>query len=386
MALRHANPVQTSHTPELPLGTMWIEVDLSALRYNLSVVKDACPPRTKIIAVAKADGYGHGAVQVSRTLLEAGAWGVAVARLREGIELRRSGIDVPVIVLGYESPEELELAVENDLTVEISSEETMATLVTIAGRRGIRARAHLKVDTGMHRYGVKPDEAIELLGASRNLPQIDIEGLYTHFATADEPASPAFAAQLREFRNLLDTLDSRQLRPRIVHAANSAAALSTPESCFDAVRVGIALYGVSPSPECSYSLRPAMSVKALVGRILDVPAGGGVSYGHTYIASQSHKAAVITCGYADGYPRSLSNLGEILVGGRRRKVIGRVCMDSVIVELGKNLDVAVGDEAVILGTQGSEQISAQTLANLAGTIPYEILCGIGRRSERVYIG
>lgn len=370
-----------------PTGPTWLEIDLGAIRHNLRTTLSSCPPGTKAIAVIKADAYGHGAGQVAGAALEAGAWGLAVARVGEGLELRQLGFTQPILVLGYATEGELPAALANDLILTISGWQTALALSALGVATGRVARVHLKVDTGMRRFGVEVASAPRFLEALAALPFIELHGLYTHFATADEPGSAAFTSQIRLFEELVAGLKSSPGRkPLIVHAANSAAAARDAGCCYDAVRVGIALYGVQPSNDSNLELAPAMSVKARIGRVLDVHAGEGVSYGHEYVARKSHKAAVVACGYADGYLRALSDVADVLIGGRRCRVLGRVCMDSVVVGLPVDLDVTTGDQAVLLGTQGEEQVTAAELAERAGTIPYEILCGMGRRSVRLYVG
>lgn len=363
---------------------MWAEIDLAALRHNVRAIRAVLPRSARVIAVAKADGYGHGAAPVADAALAAGAWGVGVARVPEGVELRRAGVGAPILVFGYAAEGELPLAVEHGLTVTISGWRTALGLAALGAAIGRRARAHLKVDTGMRRYGVPVEEAARFLEAAAGLPGLELQGLYTHFATADEPEGDAFRRQAREFDALVRGLEASRLRPPIVHAANSAAIASGPETAYDAVRPGIALYGVQPSAASRLDLRPAMALKARVGRVLDVHAGDGVSYGHDYRAETGHRAAVVTCGYADGYMRSLGGRGEVLIGGRRCRVLGRVCMDSLVVGLPDGLETAEGAEAVLLGAQGSERIGAEELAERAGTIAYELLCGMGGRPERLY--
>lgn len=382
---RQAPVGQSAHRSPALTGPTWAEVDLDAIRSNLRAITSACAGTPRSIAVIKADAYGHGAEQVARAVLEAGAWGLGVARVQEGVELRRLGITEPILVLSYSTDEELPAALSSDLTISVSGWQTALMLSALGSATGRTAKLHLEVDTGMRRFGVEAGDAGRFVAALGGLPSVRLEGLYTHFATADVPTSLAFRSQLRLFRRIVAELEGTGRRPRMVHAANSAAALC-PESRFDAVRVGIALYGVQPVKGRHLDLKPAMSVKASVGRVLDVHAGDGVSYGHTYVAPALHRAAVVTCGYADGYTRSLSDKGEVLIQGERCRVLGRVCMDSLIVGLRDGLRVSVGDEAVLLGSQGAATVTAEELAGLADTIPYEILCGLGRRGERVYTG
>ncbi|MDP9379272.1 MAG: alanine racemase [Chloroflexota bacterium] len=365
----------------------WSELDLGALGHNVRVLSSLSPPGTKLMAVVKADAYGHGAAHVSYAALAAGAWGLAVARVQEGVELRLTGIRAPILVLGYAAEPELPQAVAHDLAVTVSSWQAALGLAALGDCTGRVARLHLKVDTGMRRYGVMPEDAPRFVEALRGLSGARLEGVYTHFATADEPGSLAYHKQAREFDDLIRRLQDAGARPPLVHAANSAAAVGPLNTSYDLLRAGIALYGVQPSNAVRLDLQPVMSLKARVGRVLDVHAGDGVSYGHDYLAETDGRAAVVTCGYADGYMRSLGNgKGEVLIGGRRCPVLGRVCMDSLVVGLPDGLEVAEGSEVVLLGPQADARVSAEELAERAGTIAYELLCGMGRRSERLYVG
>ncbi|MDQ3327369.1 MAG: alanine racemase, partial [Chloroflexota bacterium] len=342
-----------------PRGPAWVDVDLAAIRHNVRTMLTAGPPGAKLLAVVKADAYGHGATQVSRAALDAGAFGLAVARVREGVALRDADITAPVLVLGYTSVRELADVLANDLAITISDMQTAQALSALAMAAGRKGRVHVKVDTGMHRFGIMPEDAVEVAARVATLPGVWLEGIYTHYATADEEDSPVYAQQGARFAEVVHALELRGLRPSLVHAANSAAAMSGREPPWDAVRAGIALYGVQPTQARMLSLLPAMSLKAEVGRVLDVHEGEGVSYGQHYRAATTIAAAVVPCGYADGYMRSLGGTGEVLLGGRRCRVLGAVCMDSLVVGLPGDLEIAVGAEAVLLGSQGAERVSAE---------------------------
>lgn len=366
-----------------PPAPTWLEIDLAALRYNVRSLLRLVQPGAGLIAVVKADGYGHGAVEVSRAAVEAGAGGLAVARVAEGLELRRAGIPQPILVLGPFVASELRQAIEARLQLSVWNLDALRAVSSAAAAMQLHADFHLKVDTGMHRYGAVPASAPDILAAARSLPGVAAAGVYTHFATADEPEHPAFEAQLGTFRRCLLDIERAGLRPPVVHASNSAAAARG--EAFDAIRPGIALYGGQPAASQRLDVKPVMTVKASVAHALDVSAGEGVSYGHVYVAARSHRALVLPCGYADGYMRALGGRGQALVGGERCRVLGRVTMDSIVVEA-PGAGAAVGDEAVLLGTQGSETVSAEELAAHAGTISYEVLTGMGHRSPRRYLG
>ena len=359
----------------------WVEVDLGAVRSNVRLLRERARPAA-LMAVVKADAYGHGAVRVARAALEAGAAWLGVALVGEGIRLRRAGIAAPMLVLSPPAPGEVAVAARWDLAVCVVSPEMARALGRAACGR--RVRAHLKVDTGMGRVGVRgPREAVEVARTLASLPGGGLEGVFTHLATAD--SDPAFAAdQLRRFGEVVQALEGAGLRPPLVHAANSAAAWNLPAARWDLVRTGIAIYGLAPAGtgDRPPGLIPALSWKARVSFVKRVAAGTPISYGATWRAPREAVIATLPLGYADGYPRHLSNRGQVLLGGRRAPVAGLVCMDQCMVWAGE--DAAVGQEAVLIGRQGDEELSAEEVAAAAGTINYEITTRIGARVPRLY--
>lgn len=367
-----------------PPAPTWLEIDLTAVRHNVKLLLSLVPSRTKLIAVVKADAYGHGAVEVARAAVEAGASALAVARVAEGLHLRRAGMREPVIVLGPFVPAELTAAIQAGLELTVSGPGALAALSSASLAAGATAAFHLKVDTGMHRYGVPPADAGKVLRLAEELPCVRAAGIYTHFATADDPEHPGFENQLRSFRRCMLDIERAGLRPPLAHAANSAAAVRGAP--FDAVRPGIALYGVQPLAGKRVDIKAVMSVKAVVSHALDVSEGEGVSYGHVYVAPTAQRALVVPCGYADGYTRSLGGRAEVLIGGERCAVLGRVTMDSIVVAAPRRHPVRLGEEVVLMGTQDEHTVTAEELGQLAGTIPYEILTGMGRRSPRLFLG
>ena len=364
----------------------------------------------ELCAVVKADGYGHGAVDVSTAALEAGAGRLGVAHVAEGIQLREAGITAPILLLSEPPLEDLGEARANDLTPTlyhpdaVEAAARVAATTPAAGSNGGPAPApdrepgpwpvHLKVDTGMHRVGAHIEDLPDLVAEVAAAEGLELEGLFTHLAVADEPGRPETAEQLVAFRRLLSRLEGSGVRPPLVHAANSAALIAHPSARFDMVRAGIALYGIAPGPELrgSAELVPAMSVHSVVSHVHVVPAGDGVSYGLTHRFDVDTVVAVVPLGYADGIPRNFGAVGgSFLIGGVRRPVRGVVTMDQTVVEVGpvghpSVVPVARGDEVVLIGTQdgpeGPQEITAEDWADQLGTIAYEVVCGFGPRIPR----
>jgi alanine racemase len=358
----------------------WAEVDLDAVAGNVAAVAEVSG--TPVCAVVKADGYGHGAVPVARAALSAGAAWLAVALVEEGLALREAGIDAPVLILSEPLPSGLAAAHAGGLTP------------TIATRAGVRAAAahrgwpvHLKVDTGMHRVGCEPAEA-PALAVMVGEAGLELGGVWTHLAVADEPGDPFTAVQLERFEAVLGALAAARIDPGLRHAANSAAAIAHPAARYDLVRVGIATYGVAPSPELDgrVGLRPALRLRSAVSAVRTVAPGEGVSYGRRWRATVPTVVATVPIGYADGVRRSWGTVGgTVLLHGTHRPVVGVVSMDQLMVDAG-DLPVAVGDEVVLLGRQAGAEIAAAAVAARLDTIPYEILCAVGARVPRRYGG
>jgi alanine racemase len=361
-----------------------IEVDLDAVAKNTRVLKQACAPQISLMAVVKANAYGHGAVHVARTVLSHGAKWLGVARMAEAVQLRNAGIKAPVLLFGHALPNQAVAAAGHDIRITLTSLDAAKAINAAARAAGTPVTAHIKLDTGMGRLGLCPgldmDQTLADLKTVMHLDHLDVEGLYTHFANADAMDKTYARQQLALFSAVLDRLDDGNLLPRIVHAANSAAILTLPESHFTLVRPGIALYGLCPGPgvDCT-KLTPAMSIISQISQVKQVPKGFGVSYGSTYVTDRPTVIATVPVGYADGYPRRLSNIAHMLVRGQRAKVTGRVCMDFTMIDVGHIPDAAPGDEVVVLGAQEGQTISADELAELTGTINYEITAGLTSR-------
>lgn len=367
---------------------VWAEVDLSAIAHNVAVLAARAAP-ARVCAVVKAGAYGHGAAEVSRAALEAGASQLAVAFVEEGAQLRQAGIDGPVLLLSEPPPEAMDDVVALRLTPTVYTEagvETLAKAVAAAG--GNALPVHLKVDTGMHRVGVSPAEAPQVAAAIMERSELRLEGVWTHFAVADDPDRAAVTnEQALRFRFVVDRLASAKVRPPVLHACNSAGTLAHPLCHHDMVRCGIGIYGVAPSPalEGVADLHPALSLRARVSHVTELEAGEAISYGLRYPLARRSSIATIPIGYADGVAWRLGVAeAEVLIGGRRRRVAGSVTMDQIMVDCGDG-GVVAGDEVVLIGHQGQEHIGAWEWAERAGTIAYEILCGIGPRVPRVYL-
>src|SRR5690554_4724620 len=369
---------------------VWAEVDLEAIRENIRQIRRFTARGGKapeIMAVVKAEAYGHGAVATARAALEAGATRLGVAMPEEGILLREAGIDCPILVFTPLLPDQAEAFLEYGLTPTIAGEEGARALSAATGRHGRKARVHIKVDTGMGRVGVPPAEAPGLARKVAALPNLEVEGVYSHFATADE-ADLSFAYhQLDLFKEVLKNLEEAGVKIPLRHIANSGAIINLPESYFDLVRPGIIIYGLYPSeetPRDRLPLKPALSLKARVIQVKRVPPGTGISYGQIYHTQQAPNIVTLPRGYADGWSRLLSGKARVLLKGKSFPLVGRVCMDQCMADVG-DLEVEPGEEAVLIGRQGEEEISADEVAGLLGTINYEVVCMLSDRVPRVWL-
>ncbi|NOX63156.1 MAG: alanine racemase [Chloroflexi bacterium] len=371
----------------MSLPTTYVRIDLNAIGQNVQALKRCVGPRVVLMAVVKANAYGHGIVETARAALANGAERLAVARVSEGVQLRRAGVRAPILVLGYHTSAEAEAVVQYDLIATVNSLEMAHSLAEQARRRDKRVMVHIKVDTGMGRFGLLPREALPFWRAMAAMPRFDVEGLWTHFATADERDKGYARRQLRIFLDVARAIEQAGFTIAIRHAANSAALLDLPESHLDMVRPGIAIYGLRPSNEVepSVPLRPALSLISHVGRVRMLPAGSSVSYGRTFITERAMRVALVPVGYGDGYPRILSNRGEALVRGRRARILGRVCMDNLVLDVDHIPDVREGDEVVLIGRQGGAKITAEEVAGWAETINYEVTTALLPRSPRIYV-
>ena len=337
--------------------------------------------------VVKANGYGHGAVPVAKAALHSGAQWLGVAIVEEGINLRQAGIKAPILILGVPPTWQAALVVEHDLRVAVCTWDFAEALASAAKKRNTQAKVHVKLDTGMGRLGILPDEALDFVRRLQTLSNLEIEGIFSHFATADEPDKGYAKEQFRIFNGVLEQLEGAGIYIPIRHMANTAAALTMPETQLSLVRSGIAVYGLSAAADqpSSLKLQPCMELKAAVSYVHRVPAGSGISYGKEFVTPKATNIVTLPVGYADGYSRLFSGKGEVLLKGRRYPIVGNICMDQCMADVG-DLSVEIGEEAVLLGRQGSEQITADELAEKIGTINYEIVCMIGSRVPRIYKG
>ncbi|MFF7336005.1 alanine racemase [Streptomyces sp. NPDC008163] len=367
------------------------EIDLAALRANVRVLR-ARAAGAQLMAVVKADAYGHGAVPCARAAREAGAAWLGTATPQEALALRAAGLDGPMLCWLWTPGGPWREAIEADIDVSVSGMWALREVIGAAGASGRTARIHLKADTGLGRAGCQPADWPELIAAARAAERagtVRVTGLWSHFACADEPGHPSITAQLDTFRDMVAYAEKAGVEPEVRHIANSPATLTVPESHFDLVRTGIAMYGISPSPElgtsADFGLRPVMTLTASVALVKQVPAGHGISYGHHYTTPRETTLALVPLGYADGIPRHASGRGPVLVGGVRRTIAGRVAMDQFVVDLDGD-EAEAGSEAVLFGPGDRGEPSAEDWAEAAGTIAYEIVTRIGARVERVHRG
>ncbi|SLM28345.1 Alanine racemase [Desulfamplus magnetovallimortis] len=428
-----AEVYKNSYDSLVPLTKVY--VDLNAIAHNVSALKALCAPGTAMMAVVKANGYGHGSVAIARTALENGASFLGVARISEAVVLREASIDAPMLLFGDAHPSQIPWLSAHDVRVTVTSLENARLIAHTASGMGKKIKVHVKVDTGMGRFGFmsissRLDQTIDEIMKIMELDAIFVEGIYTHFANADSKEITHAGVQIGRFNAILDELESRGKKPAISHAANSAATIGHPDSHFNMVRPGISIYGLWPSHDMklnkvfldrkdtvlnldaadmgrnataldfdavdveggaaafdpkSFYLEPAMSIVSKIIHLKSVPAGFEVSYGSTYVTSIPTKIATVPIGYADGYSRLLSSRGHMLVRGKRAFVAGRVCMDFTMIDVGHIPDVASGDEVVIMGKQDKEEISADEIASHTGTINYEVVASLTGRMPVKYL-
>ena len=365
---------------------VWVEIYLDNIKYNYNKIEENVSRETLIMAVIKAKAYGHGIESLADSLIESGCDRFGVAFPEEGKEIRELGFSIPIHVLGEVLPEQISKIIEYDLIPTVSKEETIRNLNTCAKKKGIKKKVHIKIDTGMGRIGVKPHKALEFISKIKNnYSNIYIEGLISHFANADSKNKEYTYKQWEKFNNLIKQLDKEDIHIPIKHIANSAAVIDLPEMELDMIRPGIMLYGLKPSSQVKdISLKPALTWKTKVVYLKEVSADTGISYGLTYKTNKKTKVATLPLGYADGYSRLLSNKAEVLIKGKRAPIIGNVCMDQFMVDV-TDIPVEIGDEVILIGEQNHEKISASELANIMGTINYEVICSISERVPRLYI-
>jgi len=362
----------------------WAEINLSNLTHNLNQIKKMLAPKTRIMVTIKADAYGHGLIPVAKRLVSDGVDFLGIASIDEGIELRNAGVSLPILILGLILKKDIEPVFKYGLTATVCDEELALILNNKARNYGKPINVHIKVDTGMGRIGVLHQDAQKLVKKIHKLKFINIEGIFTHLALAD--MNKKFTLhQLDLFNDLIQRLNKDGINIPLVHAANSMGVIDYKISHFNMVRPGLVVYGLYPKENLKIDLKPVLSLKTRVIFIKGVPSGFGISYGHDYITKKQTRIATLPIGYGDGYPRNLSNKAPVLIRGRRFNICGKICMDQIMVDAGDSA-VKTGDEVVLIGSQGKNKITAEELARISGTIPYEIVCGLGSRIPRIYVG
>jgi len=366
----------------------YAEIDLGAIHYNLQQVRKKVGARPRIMAVVKANAYGHGMIPVAKSVLQgklASYLGVAI--VEEGITLRSNGITAPVLVLTAPPEPQLELFIGHRLGATLCSISIARKLDSLAAVAGKKAVVHVKVDTGMGRIGIPPKDTLAFINEVRSLRHIEVEGIFTHFATSDGKDLTFARKQLSDFTSLLRGLDAAGIHIPIKHCANSGAVLQLNESYLDMVRPGIVLYGYYPSRETrkSIALKPAMSIRSRIEFMKTVEKGTSVSYGRRYYTPSKTNIASVSIGYADGISRRLTNKAKVLVNGKKYPVVGTICMDQLMIDLGRRSECKVGDRVTLLGKDGGEEISCWKISETLGTIPYEIFCAVSERVPRSYI-
>ncbi|MEX2586948.1 MAG: alanine racemase [Actinomycetota bacterium] len=363
---------------------VWAEIDLGCITRNVARMKARLAPGAAFLAVVKANAYGHGEVEAATAALQGGADWLGVARVEEGAALRAAGIGAPILLLSQPPMKNLPAAVEYDLTPSVYSADAVRELSEIGRSAGKSVSVHLKVDTGMHRYGVGCDQAESFVDFISGLSRVDLTGIWSHLAVAEELDNSFTSQQLKLFLEMIDSLGSRA-DGLVRHISNSAGTIALPEAHLDLVRAGIAIYGIAPSDAVGrmVELEPAMSFRSRIGMSKRVSEGEAMSYGLKYTMERDGYVSTVPCGYADGLRRNLSNVGEVLVKGRRWPISGTITMDHFLIDSGDE-PLEEGEEVVIVGAQGDEEITAQEMADHLGTIPWEIVCGVSARVRRIY--
>jgi alanine racemase len=367
--------------------TTYAEINLTAFADNLRAIRAWIGKGARVMPMIKANAYGHGMLELAPVAIQAGASHLGVARISEGVELRRAGILHPVVVVYYANPAEVILAADYNLTPTLNDPLTAQALSARAVELGKQVKYHVMVDTGMGTFGQLPDETLDFLKYLHTLPNLNLEGVFTHFATADSHDPQFTKEQFSRFIKILDELVAAGIQIPLRHAANSAGIFYHPETHLDLVRPGISIYGLSPADDIPIpvDLTPVLSLKSRIARIRTCPAGTSFGYGRTYVARQPVKVALVPVGYGDGYHRILSNRGAVLIGGQRAPIIGRVSMDQITVDVTHIDGIQEHEEVVLIGRQGAEHITAEEVAGWAGTINYEVVTSLLARVPRVYV-
>jgi alanine racemase len=368
---------------DFPLRPAWIEIDVGKLRRNLQLIRKELPAKTQLMAVVKDDAYGHGALDVARIALEEGAWGFGLSTLEEAMALRQSGVPAPLLLLGERQEPELEWCVAHDLTVCVNEPQTVRTLGQTAARFNKRVPVHLKINTGMSRYGIRWDEALPLIEKILSEKSLVLEGVMTHFAQSDETDKTFANLQFSRFNEVVRALEERKILVKIRHTCNSGGFLDLPEAHLDMVRTGILIYGIFPSQVCRRipGIEPVMSIKAKIAAIQKLKPDEVVGYGMRYKAASERRIAVLPIGYGDGFPR-VRNEGCALIHGKRAPLVGGIAMDALMVDITDIPEAQMWDEAVIMGRQGNEEITVRDIAKLKNSVTYDVLTGWRLRLRR----
>lgn len=365
------------------------EINLDAISYNVKQIRKVTDNKADVMAIVKADGYGFGAVEVSKVALYNGASALGVAISDEGVQLRKNNINVPILILGYTPDFKIDDVVKFNLIQTVFTYEMAESISKIATKLDKKAQIHIKIDTGMGRIGFLPtDDSINTIIKISKLKNIEINGIFTHFSTSDESNKEFTYKQAELFQSFCNNLESKGLHIPIKHAANSGAIIDLPEFSFNMVRAGIILYGLYPSSYVNkklLTLKPAITLKTQISYIKEVPKNFYIGYGRTYCTKSLSKIATIPVGYADGYSRLLSNKGRVLINGEYAKIVGTICMDQFMVDVTNIDNIKIGDDVILIGTQGENSITVEEVANIVGTINYEITCMISKRIPRVYL-
>jgi alanine racemase len=363
----------------------YAEIDLDAIRSNVALLCERVGPQTEKLALVKANAYGHGDVEVARACLDAGATRLGVALVEEAVRLRDAGIDAPVLVVVEAVPEAAKEIVAQRITPSVFTRAGADALSEAATAAGSTIGVHVCIDTGMHREGAPLQGAADFVEEVASRPGLEVEGLWSHFASSDEEGNPFTDEQLQRFSDVCDAVEQRGIDVPVKHIGNSVAAMVQPQARLGMVRLGLAIYGMYPAPwlRRHIDLTPAMRLVSAVGSVRRIGPGEGVSYGHDYVSERDTTIASVLIGYGDGYHRRLGGKAHVLIGGRRRPLAGRVTMDQIMVDCGDD-DIAVADDVVCIGSQGAEEITADELAEISGTINYEIVCSIGARVPRTF--
>jgi len=364
-----------------------VEIDLGAIAHNIQQISQKIKDSARIMAVVKADGYGHGAVEVARVALKNGVDFLAVSSPEEGVKLREAKINAPILILSPALPESAEVIVKYDLIQTVCTEDLAIALSTEAQKFSKVIKIHVKIDTGMDRIGVFPEDAGRFIKKISKLKGIKLEGIFTHFSEADKKDKTFTLSQINKFKKVVDSLEREGIFIPLKHMANSAAVLDLPFSYLNLVRPGIIIYGLYPSGEVTktINLKPAMSFKTYVVYIKTFPAGTYIGYRRSFTTKRKSTIAVLPVGYTDGYSRALSNRGQVLIKGKRAPVVGKICMNITLIDVSHIPGVKVGDEVVLFGEQGNNAISVNEIASIVNTLNYEIICTVGNCAPRVYI-